>query len=196
MRLEPCKNDEAWLLVALADPLALLADHAHCEKKAAASALGLVNRHPEESALVTAMIALAREELEHFADVHEALVQRGGTLGPDLGDAYVQALLALVRSGGPLERLVDRLLCSALIEARSFERLWLLGERHPDPDLRGLYDRFARAEARHGTVFVQLARDLAVARGATKASVDERLAELTRAELAIIDRHPIRCAIH
>lgn len=196
MRLEPTKNDEAWLAAALSDPMALLADHAHCEKKAAASALGLVNRHPEETALVTAMIALAREELEHFADVHAALVSRGGTLGPDHGDAYVQALLGQVRSGGHLERLIDRLLCSALIEARSFERLWLLAERHPDPDLRALYDRFARAEARHGAVFVSLARDVAEAHGASRDSVDARLVELTRAELSIVDAHPVRCAIH
>ncbi|MCC6625628.1 MAG: tRNA-(ms[2]io[6]A)-hydroxylase [Deltaproteobacteria bacterium] len=196
MRLEKTRLDEAWLAAALSDPLALLSDHAHCEKKAAASAMGLVNRHPEETALVTAMVALAREELEHFADVHAALVARGGTLGPDLGDPYVQALLGEVRSGGALDRLVDRLLCSALIEARSFERLWLLAERHPDPDLRELYDRFARAEARHGTVFVQLARDLVTARGGAREDVDQRLAELTRRELAIIESHPIRCAIH
>jgi len=194
--LQKTRHDEAWLTAALSDPLRLMSDHAHCEKKAAASALALVNRHPEETALVTAMIELAREELEHFADVHAALVARGGTLGPDTGDPYVQALLAEVRSGGATERLVDRLLCSALIEARSFERLWLLAERHPDADLRALYDRFARAEARHGTLFVQLARDLQVARGGARDDVDRRLAELTARELAIIEAHPIRCAIH
>jgi len=196
MRLERTRRDEEWLAAALSDPLALLSDHAHCEKKAAASAMGLINRHPEESALVAAMIALAREELEHFAEVHEALIARGGTLGADLGDPYVQDLLKLMRNGAPLDRLVDRLLCSALIEARSFERLWILAERHPDPDLRSLYDRFARAEARHGTVFVQLARDLAVQRGGTREQVDARLAELSAAELAIIESHPVRCAIH
>lgn len=196
MRLAKTRLDDEWLAAALSDPLTLLSDHAHCEKKAAASALGLVSRHPDETALVTAMIALAREELEHFADVHAALVARGGTLGPDLGDPYVKALLGEMRNGAPHDRLIDRLLCSALVEARSFERLWLLAEHHPEPDLRALYDRFARAEARHGTAFVQLARDIASAHGSTREAVDQRLAELTERELAIVESHPIRCAMH
>ncbi len=196
MRVEPTTRDAAWLEAALSDPLTLLADHAHCEKKAAASALGLVNRHPDESALVTAMIALAREELEHFADVHAALVARGGALGPDLGDPYVQALLGHVRSGSAPVRLIDRLLVSALIEARSFERLRLLGEHHPDLSLREIFATFARAEARHGAVFVQLARDIGERHGIARPAVDERLAALLAAELAVIESLPVRCAIH
>jgi tRNA-(ms[2]io[6]A)-hydroxylase len=197
MRVLKTSVEEAWLAVALTDPLALLADHAHCEKKAAASAMALIARHPDDAPLVTEMIALAREELEHFAEVHEVLVARGGSLGPDHGDPYVQALLGLLRnSGPPAERLVERLLASAIIEARSYERLRLLGLHHPDLELRGIYDRFARAEARHGATFVRLARDAAERAGLSRDAVDARLEALCEAERELVERGELRCAIH
>lgn len=197
MRVLKTSVDEAWLAVALTDPIALLADHAHCEKKAAASAMALVARYPDDAPLVTEMIALAREELDHFAEVHAVLVARGGTLGADHGDPYVQALLGLLNnSGPPAERLIERLLASAIIEARSYERLRLLGLHHPDPELREVYDRFARAEARHGATFVRLARDAAERAGLSREGVDVRLAVLCEAERDLVERGELRCAIH
>jgi tRNA-(ms[2]io[6]A)-hydroxylase len=197
MRVLKTSVDEAWLAVALSDPLALLADHAHCEKKAAASAMALIARYPDDAALVTAMIALAREELDHFAEVHDVLVARGGTLGPDHGDPYVQALLGLLKtSGPPAERLIERLLASAIIEGRSFERLRLLGLHHPDPELRAIYERFARAEARHGATFVHLARDAADRAGLSRESVDARLDALLQAEQTLVEQGELRCAVH
>lgn len=196
MRATKTSRDEAWLEVALSDDLALLSDHAHCEKKAAASAFMLITKHPDEPGLVPAMVELAREELEHFGEVHAALTARGGTLGKDDGDPYVQALLKHVRSGAAHHALIDRLLVAALIEARSFERLRLLGEHHPDPALADLFSRFARSEARHGAVFVQLARGVGERKGDDKAAIDRRLEELQAAETAIVEAMPLRCAIH
>ena len=189
-------SDEAWLSVALSDTPRLLADHAHCEKKAAASAFMLITKYPDEPGLVAAMVELAREELEHFGDVHAALTARGGTLGRDEGDPYVQALLTHVRSGAAHHALIDRLLVAALIEARSFERLRLLGEHHPDPELADLFLRFARSEARHGAIFVQLARGVGERRGEDKDAIDMRLAELTEREHQIVQTLPPRCGIH
>lgn len=192
MKARKTSRDAAWLEVALTDPVALLSDHAHCEKKAAASAIGLIARYPEASRLVDAMAELAREELEHFAEVHRLLVARGGVLGPDLGDPYASALVKLAAGETRAERMVDRLLISALIEARSFERLALLGGHHPDPELREMFARFARSEARHGSLFVTLAREL----GPSRAHADARLEALADAEVALVEAAPLRCAIH
>jgi tRNA-(ms[2]io[6]A)-hydroxylase len=196
MRVSKTSRDEAWLEVALADTPTLLADHAHCEKKAAASAFMLITKYPDEPGLVPAMVELAQEELAHIGEVHAALTARGGVLGKDDGDPYVQALLKQVRSGAAHHALIDRLLCAALIEARSFERLRLLGERHPDPELAELFGRFARSEARHGAVFVQLARAAGERRGEDKDAVDRRLGELGAREHDIVEAMPLRCGIH
>jgi len=196
MRATKTTRDEAWLEVALGNDLALLADHAHCEKKAAASAFMLITRYPDEPGLVAAMVDIAREELEHLGEVHAVLTARGGVIGKDSGDPYVQALLKAVRSGAAQDALIDRLLCAALIEARSFERLLLLGQHHPDPILAELFARFARSEARHGAVFVQLARAVGERHGAGRTTIDERMAELTSHEHAIVESLPLRCGIH
>ena len=134
---------------------------------------------------------LAREELAHFEEVHQRILARGHVLGPDPGDPYAQALVGQVR-GTPRERLVDRLIVSALIEARSCERLRLLGSEHPDLELRAMWMRFARSEANHGETFLKLARQL----GTGREAVDARLAELQAFEARLVDESPVRCAIH
>src|SRR5512139_4145230 len=108
-------TDPRWAPVAVAG-------HAHCEKKAAASALKLVADHPDRPDLVRALAKLAQEELQHFLAVLAELGRRGIALPADEGDPYARALVRLVRGGGEAA-LVDRLLVSALIEARSCERL-------------------------------------------------------------------------
>lgn len=196
MRVTRTDKDMAWLPVALSNDLELLADHAHCEKKAAASAMMLLTRYPDEPGLVPTMVELAREELEHFGEVHAMLTARGGRLGKDPGDPYVQGLLTAVRSGAAIDGLIDRLLIAALIEGRSFERLRLLGEHHPDPELRELFARFARSEARHGATFVHLARTIGAHHGVSRELVDARLSALLAHEHTTIEGLPARCAIH
>ena len=184
-------TDPRWLDVALADLDRTLGDHAHCEKKAAASALKLVADHPERAAMVRALAKLAQEELQHFFAVLNELQRRGAPLPPDDGDPYARQLLALVRSGGA--RLMDRLLVAALIEARSHERLALLGEAPglQDPRLAELYRRLAVAEAGHERLFVQLAEEVA-----PPAEVARRLAELAEAEARIVAALPLEPRIH
>src|SRR5215218_4335559 len=110
-----------WAAAALRQPLELLNDHAHLEKKAAANALELLNRWPEPSPpenWVAAMTAVARDEVEHLAVVSRLLARRGGRLTKQHSNPYAAGLRRLVRQGkGPAE-LVDRLMVSALIEAR------------------------------------------------------------------------------
>jgi tRNA-(ms[2]io[6]A)-hydroxylase len=183
------RTDPAWAGVALADLDRTLGDHAHCEKKAAATALSLIADHADRPDLVRALARLAQEEQQHFHAVLAELQRRGAALPPDRGDPYARELLRLVRSGP--ERLLDRLLVGALIEARSCERLRLLGEALEEPRLRELYRRLAQAEAGHERLFSDLA---AAAFGEERAGT--RLAELAEAEAAIAAGLPLEPRIH
>ena len=124
MRILAVRTDGAWLQRALAQIDEILVDHAHCEKKAASTALSLLFRYPEQAALLVPLARLAQEELGHFADVVAVLAERGVALRHQVPSSYAGALLAAVRQTEP-ERLVDTLLCAALIEARSCERMQL-----------------------------------------------------------------------
>jgi tRNA-(ms[2]io[6]A)-hydroxylase len=178
-----------WLEVALSDIDAVLIDHAHCEKKAAASALSLIAGYPSRDELVRQMSALAIEEMQHFRAVHERLLARGLSLGRDPGDPYAQKLLSLARPNRG--RLTDRLLLLALIEARSHERLSLLGEHLSDEELARFYRQLAAAESRHAATFETLASSYDDAN-----AVRARLSELATAEAGIVDELPIHPRIH
>lgn len=190
MQVLRCPTPPKWLPLALDHFDEVLCDHAHCEKKAAASALSLISQYGEHATLVARCCSLAQEELRHFRQVHRLIVARGLTLERDKGDPYVQKLLRTMRSG-PMERLVDRLLVSSLIEARSCERLGLLGAHLADAKLAAFYQGLAKAEAGHYRLFVRLAEDFAPAN-----DVAARLAELAEAEAAIVMRLPLVPRIH
>jgi tRNA-(ms[2]io[6]A)-hydroxylase len=154
----------AWATSVLARPLELLNDHAHLEKKAAANALELLNRWPEPNPpenWVAAMTAIARDEVEHLAVVSRLLARRGGRLTRQHGNPYASELHKLVRRGRGMEELVDRLMISALIEARSCERFKLLGEAvAEDAELRKLYRGLWASEHGHYRTFIQLAEQI------------------------------------
>jgi len=189
-------TDPRWIEVALADLDTTLADHAHCEKKAVASAVKLVADNPERPGLVRALAKLAQEELQHFLAMIGEVGRRGRALPPDQGDPYVQQLLKLVRQGP--QRLVDQLLVFAFVEARSCERMRLLGERLPDERLRELYRRLAQSEEGHERLFVDLALEAARAGGLPggEAAARARLAELAEAEAAIAAALPLLPRMH
>jgi tRNA-(ms[2]io[6]A)-hydroxylase len=181
----------SWVELACREIDAVLVDHAHCEKKAAASAMSLVAAYPGREELVLRMSALAMEELSHFRAVFDRLVARGLALGRDTGDPYAQRLVALARPSPDADRLVDRLLVFGLIEARSRERLALLGAHLSDPDLARFYEQLAQAEARHAEMFVDLAR-----RYATVSVVSSRLEGLAAEEARIVAELPVAPRIH
>ena len=169
----------------------MLCDHAHCEKKAASSAISLLAAFPEKVALVRRMSRLAHEEIDHFRRVYDRIVARGLTLTRDHGDPYAKALRKLVRHQHDDTRLVDLLLVSALIEARSHERLLLLAGGLEDAALQEFYAALATAEGGHARLFVDLAKEYG-----GSADVDARLDELTLAEAEIVARLPIEPRIH
>lgn len=181
----------AWVDAVCADVDAFLQDHAANERKVSHSALTLAVQHPTRKPLVDAMIALAREELGHFAQVYDRLVARGKTLAQDAPDPYMGALHRLVRTGDVDAYLVDRLIAFAVVEARACERFALLARALPDPALRAFYADLTRAEARHHALFLRLAHEYA-----PSDAVAARLAEVLDAEAAILASLPVRAALH
>lgn len=179
-----------WLEAVRADLDSLLADHAHCEQKAAASAMRLVARYPEEAPLVTSMVHLAHEELDHFERLYLLLVRRQVSLPRIQTDPYVAALLDLARKPDP-EHLVDRLLIFSIVEARSCERFVLLAEALEDPELTTLYRELSYSEAGHHQLFVSLAGHYL-----PKEVVAARLEELLAAEAQIMCALPVLARMH
>lgn len=152
-------TDPRWVNIVESNIAEILTDHAWCEQKAATNAISLVVSYSEIPELVDAMLELSREELQHFAMVHEKIKERGYTLGRERRDEYVNELLKFVRKGqGRDIALLDRLLFSAMIEARSCERFRLLSEKISDKDLAAFYYELMISEANHYTLFLQLAR--------------------------------------
>jgi len=184
-----CETDPRWLRHALAHLDQVLIDHAHCEKKAAANALSLLQAYPEVPGLPAQMARLAREESSHLARVLQLLERRGLALGRDPGDPYAQGLQDRVRTPAA-QRQLDRFLVAAIIEARSCERLALLAEGLPDADLRRFYGELARSEDGHQALFLRLASR------AHGDAVSARLEQLLAEEAELVRRLPIRAAIH
>ncbi len=177
----------AWVEQAIAHLDTILLDHSHCERKAAGVALNLMFRYPSHTQLVRQLTAIAREELEHFEQVNQWLERRGIPLAHLSSPPYGAGLKALIRRSEP-DRLLDSLLVSGLIEARSHERLGLLATHCPDRELAEFYGSLMASEARHYGVYWVLAdtyfeRDV----------VQERLDELAIQEselLAILHPEP------
>jgi tRNA-(ms[2]io[6]A)-hydroxylase len=183
-----------WVETAAADLAALLSDHAHCEIKAAQSALSLVARYAGQMpSLVEPLTALAREESEHFLLVHEQLERRSERLGLPASDAYVTKLAAATRQNrhDDFPPLLDKLLVAALIEGRSCERFRLLADRLPQADLRAFYRDLMVSEARHFTLFCTLATD-AYGREATRS----RLTMLAAREAEIATHLSVGPQVH
>ena len=147
-------TSEAWIEQAIANLDTILLDHSHCERKAAGVALNLMCRYPSNTELVYQLTEIAREELEHFQLVNQILERRGIPLAPLPAPPYGAGLKAQVRRQEP-ERLLDSLLVSGLIEARSHERLGLLAAHLADRELAAFYRSLMASEARHyGTYWV------------------------------------------
>jgi tRNA-(ms[2]io[6]A)-hydroxylase len=177
-------SSSAWLARALANLDDVLVDHAHCEKKAASTAVSLLFRYPDRHALLPVLSALAREELTHFERVLELLTRRGVAYGRLTPSPYATELLAAVRADEPA-RLVDTLICLALIEARSCERMRLLAGAVDDADLAAFYRGLLASEARHHATYLALA--------ATVVSEDEvraRMRTLAEHEATVISTAP------
>ena len=146
----------AWLEQAISNPIELLIDHAHCERKAAGAAIQMMFRYLCEPGLGEALSPLVREELEHFEKVLAILISRGRYLEPLKAPPYGADLAKQIRKTEP-ERMLDSFLVAGLIEARSHERMALLACNSPDEELRNLYSNLLASEARHFSLYWRLA---------------------------------------
>ncbi|MBQ0786202.1 MAG: tRNA-(ms[2]io[6]A)-hydroxylase [Oceanihabitans sp.] len=153
------ETDPRWANIAESNLEDILVDHAWCEQKAATNAIKLVSLNPQHVDLVTDLLVIAQEELEHFQMVHNIIKERGYTLGPVKKDSYVNELAKFIMKGGNRnQQLVDRLLFSAMIEARSCERFRLLSTTMKDQELANFYHDLMVSEAGHYTTFIGFAR--------------------------------------
>ncbi|MEM7137977.1 MAG: tRNA-(ms[2]io[6]A)-hydroxylase [Myxococcota bacterium] len=184
------QTDPAWVEVVLADFDSFLLDHAACERKASATALKLVSHYSDRTVLVETLIPFAQEELDHFAQVMKLVLERGLTTRPDEKDPYVGELMHLIERG-PERYFLDRLLVLGVVEARGCERFGLLADALDPGPLKDFYLDITRSEARHHGIFVRLAREYF-----PSARVEARLSALLDAEASIVDRLPLRAAVH
>ena len=151
-------TDPRWVNLAEKSLEDILTDHAYCEQKAATSCISLIQRYSDKEKLVTDLSPMVTEEWGHFRLVLAELQNRNLKLGRQRKDDYVNELLKFEKKGGSEEdRLLDKLLICALIEARSCERFKRLSEGLNDRYLRNFYRRFMESEAGHYTLFIELA---------------------------------------
>ncbi|MNK24483.1 tRNA-(MS[2]IO[6]A)-hydroxylase (MiaE) [compost metagenome] len=185
-------TDPRWANIAESNLEEILTDHAWCEQKAATNAIYLVTNNSEHMEVVEKMLEIAAEELEHFRQVVAIIKQRGYTLGRERKDDYVNQLLKFARKD--LSRntsFVDRLLFSAMIEARSCERFKVLSRNLKDPELAKFYYDLMVSEATHYTTFLGLARKYA-----EDVDVEKRWAEWLEYEGQLIQSYGKSEAIH
>lgn len=184
----PCRTPDAWVQNALADPHTMLIDHAHCEKKAASTALSLMYRYVDNHELLNKMSRLAREELRHFEQVLAIMKKRGIQYGHLTPSRYAAGLRQAVRPSDP-ERLVDVLIVGAIIEARSCERFAALAP-HLDDTLSAFYTGLLKSEARHYRDYLTLAEK------AAGRPIDDRIAVFLALEKDLIERPDIEFRFH
>lgn len=185
-------TDPRWVNIVETNIEEILTDHAWCEQKAASNALSLIVNNPNHTEMVTELITLVKEELEHFEQVHNLIKARGQVLGRERKDDYVNELYKfLKKDGSRTQSLVDRLLFSALIEARSCERFRVLSENIKDKELAKFYRDLMISEAGHYTIFIGYARKYA-----DGIDVDKRWKDWLDYEASIINNYGKKETIH
>ena len=152
-------TDPRWVNLAEKSLEDILTDHAYCEQKAATSCISLIQQYPDKKRMVKEVAPIVTEEWGHFRMVLKELEKRELNLGRQRKDEYVNGLLAFQKKGGSRDdRLIERLLICALIEARSCERFRLLSLHLEEEDLKEFYHKFMVSEAGHYRLFLDLAK--------------------------------------
>ena len=182
----------AWLDLVLPHLDQLLLEQAHLERKAAAGAVAFTFQYPDQPQLHPPLLELAREELDHFELTMRQLQERQIPYGPIHPSPYAERLLRIVRGVEP-QKLLDKMMCNAVIEARSCERMKLLGEAISDlePGLSDFYLGLVESEARHHGLYLELARGIF-----GREEVDLRLTQICAHEAAVLAQAPAEPRLH
>ena len=158
----------------------MLIDHANCEKKAASTAISLINRYTDNFELLNKMSRLAREEMRHFEQVIAIIKRRGIDYSYVSASRYAAGLRELARKDDP-GKLIDVLVIGAFIEARSCERFARLAP-YLDEELAQFYSSLLKSEGRHYQDYLRLAK-----KAAGGESIDDRIALFTARERELIE---------
>ena len=152
-------TDPRWVNLAEKSLEEILTDHAYCEQKATTACISLIQQYPDKKELVRELSPVVAEEWQHFRAVISRLDANNLQLGFQRKDEYVNELIKFQKKGGSRDdRLVERLLVCALIEARSCERFRLMSLHLEDEDMRAFYHGFMVSEAGHYHMFIELAK--------------------------------------
>ncbi len=154
-------TDPRWVNIAEMNIGHILSDHAWCEQKAATTCISLIVKYAHYEQIVEEVTPIVAEEWGHFRRVLKELKKRGLKFESPRKDEYVNKLMALEQKGlKPEQVTVEKLLISAMIEARSCERFRLLSLHIQDDELKGFYREFMESEAGHYHTFLQLAKSI------------------------------------
>ena len=185
-------TDPRWVDIVETNIEEILTDHAWCEQKAATNAITIISLNSEKEDLVSDLLILAQEELSHFKMVHDIIKERGYKLGRERKDCYVNELFKFkIKGGNRQQSLIDRLLLSAMIEARSCERFKTLSENLTDKKLAKFYHDLMICEAGHYMLFLGYARKYGEG-----LDVDKKWAELIEFEGKIIQNYGKEETVH
>jgi tRNA-(ms[2]io[6]A)-hydroxylase len=185
-------TDPRWVNIVEGNLEEILTDHAWCEQKAASNAITIITYNPELTDLVADLLNLVKEEISHFEMVFNIIKERGFTLGRERKDSYVNELYQFMQKGGSRNAsFVDRMLFSALIEARSCERFKTLSENIKDDKLAKFYYDLMVSEAGHYTTFISYARKYG-----KDIDVDKRWKEWLAYEAKVIANYGKKETVH
>ncbi len=185
-------TDPRWANIAESNLEEILTDHAWCEQKAASNAIAIIVQNSQHEELVTELTKIVMEEMEHFQQVHQIILERGYVLGRERKDSYVGELYKFMEKGKSRNlSMVDRLLFSAMIEARSCERFKVLSENITDEKLAKFYRDLMISEAGHYTTFIGFARQYG-----EDIDVDARWQEWLAYEAKVIQNYGKSESIH
>ncbi len=185
-------TDPRWVNIVESNIEEILTDHAWCEQKAATNAITIITQNSEHEDLVTDLLAIAKEEIEHFELVHNIIKSRGLKLGRERKDDYVGDLVKFLQKGGSRKSaFVDRMLFSAMIEARSCERFRVLSKNIKDQELSKFYHDLMVSEANHYTTFIAYAKKYGEG-----IDIDKRWKEWIEYETSVIVNYGKRETVH
>lgn len=187
-------TDPRWVELVESNIEEILTDHAWCEQKAATNAITIITINSDYEDLVTDMLKIAQEEIAHFEMVHDIIKKRGYKLGRERKDDYVGELAKYMKANANGSRengFVERMMFSAMIEARSCERFKVLSENIKDEELSKFYRDLMESEAGHYTTFITYARKYG-----GDIDVEKRWKEWLAHEATIIARYGKKETIH
>ncbi len=184
-------TDPRWVNIAEGNLSEILTDHAWCEQKAATNSITLITLLPEYPEIVSELLKIAQEELDHFNQVHEIIKARGYELGRPRKDDYVNDLAKFIIQGSREDLIIDKMLFAAMIEARSCERFKVLTENIKDEELKVFYRELMISEAGHYTTFIGFARQLG-----NEEKVNRRWEQWLEYEAQVISSYGKRETIH